>query len=192
MNDIRGLASAIERFGKPIVWERSWDVSAETLAYWQGLEDRRTAEVVLLIRRPNGRYLLHTKAFYPPGVFRLLSGGIHPGEDIIDAALREAYEETGLEIEVERFIGVLCQRFIHNVGEFLFTSFVFEAAEVGGQLATPDDDEEITGYREITAEELEEVARTLESLPPAWQDWGRFRAAAHRLAAQVLCDRGNR
>lgn len=187
---IRGLAAVRERYGDPLVWQRTLNVSAETLAERRNLEDRRTAEVVLLVRRPNGRLLLHTKAFYPQGAYRLLSGGIQPGEGLVEAALREAHEETGLHVCIERFVGILRQRFVHDGEQTLFTSYLLLLAEEGGLLGNTDADEDITSYREVTPEELPAVAEALEALPPDWADWGRFRAMAHRLAAHVLLAEG--
>jgi 8-oxo-dGTP pyrophosphatase MutT (NUDIX family) len=184
--NVRGVVSAIERFGEPTVWECTFEVSAETLSYWQNLKDRRTAEVVLAIRRPNGRYLLHTKSFYPEGAYRLLSGGVGPEEDIAEAALREAREETGLQVSIERFVGILQQCFVHGQDASRFASYLFLLSEQGGELGNTDAEEDITGYREVTAAELSSVAEELEALPPDWSDWGHFRAAAHRLAASVL------
>lgn len=46
---------------------------------------------VLLMR------MLHTGKYHPPG------GGIHVGERIQDALKRELREETGIEVEIERF-----------------------------------------------------------------------------------------
>ncbi len=181
-----GVQAASERYGAPVIWERTYCVSAETLVERQNLEDRRTAEVVLLVRRPNGRLLLHTKAFYPPGAHRLLTGGIHPGEDVAQAALREAREETGLQVRIERFLGVLRQQFVHGGQQAPFTSYLFLLAEEGGELGNHDAEEEITEYREIAPEELPAVADALDRLPPDWRDWGRFRAAAHRMAASIL------
>jgi 8-oxo-dGTP pyrophosphatase MutT (NUDIX family) len=183
---VRGVRAASERYGEPVVWERTYCVSAETLAERRNLEDKRTAEVVLLVRRPNGRLLLHTKAFYPPGAYRLLTGGIQPGEDVAQAALREALEETGLQVRIERFVGVLRQQFAHGGQQAPFNSYLFLLAEEGGELGSQDDGEEISDYREIAPEELPAVAGALDALPPDWADWGRFRAAAHRLAAGVL------
>jgi 8-oxo-dGTP pyrophosphatase MutT (NUDIX family) len=184
--EVRGVQAAKERYGEPLVWQRTLEVSAETVEYWRNLADRRVAEVVLLVRRPDGRLLLHTKAFYPPGAYRLMSGGIHPGEDVAEAALREAAEETGLQVRIERFVGILRQRFVHEGEEAAFTSCLFLLAEEGGKLGNHDADEEITDYREIAPEELPAVAEALEALPPDWADWGRFRAAAHRMAACAL------
>ena len=58
----------------------------------------------MVIRRPNGRILLSIKTFYPRGAYRLPTGGIHPGEGVHDALVREAHEETGLDLTVERFL----------------------------------------------------------------------------------------
>ena len=33
---------------------------------------------------------------------------------------------------------------------------------------------------------LNEVAEKLETLPPDWLDWGRYRATAHRLIVELL------
>lgn len=64
----------------------------------------RCGEVCMVIRRPNGKVLLSTKTFYPPGAYRLPTGGIEPSEGIFAALLREAHEETGLLLAVRRFL----------------------------------------------------------------------------------------
>jgi hypothetical protein len=56
----------------------------------------RRGEVVLIVQKPDDRILLHTKPFYPAGVFRLPTGGLKPEESINDGLVRELYEETGL------------------------------------------------------------------------------------------------
>src|SRR2546430_12989798 len=65
----------------------------------------RYGEVCMVIRRPNGKVLLSIKTFYPRGAFRLPTGGIHHGEGVYDALVREASEETGLTLDVARFLG---------------------------------------------------------------------------------------
>ena len=181
-----GVADAVERYGRPLELEADIPVSLKTLDYWRGLKDGRTAEVVLLVRRLNGRYLLHTKAFYPQGAYRLLTGGIHAGEDLIRAAMREATEETGLAVQVQRFLGVLRQRFLGDGQAFCFTSYLIELTEQGGTLGALDEDEGICGFSEVAPGELISVALALETLPESWRDWGMIRGGAHRLAARVL------
>ncbi|NLF04682.1 MAG: NUDIX domain-containing protein [Actinomycetales bacterium] len=59
-----------------------------------------------IVHDDEGRVLLSHLA--PPGgdVWTLPGGGIDPGEDPRDAAVREVLEETGLRVELEELIGV--------------------------------------------------------------------------------------
>jgi len=51
---------------------------------------------LILIRDAAGNYILSSKKAYPAGIYRMLGGGIEPGEDPHAAAARELQEETGL------------------------------------------------------------------------------------------------
>ncbi len=183
---VKGLHHAVVAYGKPAERSFSYQVNEATYCSWESTLGKRVAEVVLLLRRRNGRFLVHTKAFYPKGVYRLLSGGIKPGEDLLAAAQREALEETGLDIRIERFLGILHHRFAWRRRRLPFTSYLFLVAEEGGVLRPNDQHEAITGFQEITLAEMVPLAEQLESLSPDWRDWGRFRATAHRFVAEVL------
>jgi 8-oxo-dGTP pyrophosphatase MutT (NUDIX family) len=150
------------------------------------LKGNRRGEVVLALRRPDGRILLHTKQFYPEGVFRLPSGGVHPGEPALQAAVREAMEETGLEVTVERLLGLLEYQFQHAGRTLPFVSYVFLVRAGAGRPAVQDPHERITAFRFVEAPELRGVADRLRALPESWSDWGHFRAPAHDLAAEAL------
>jgi ADP-ribose pyrophosphatase YjhB (NUDIX family) len=67
----------------------------------------RFGEVCMVIRRPGGTLLTAIKTFYPPGAYRLLTGGVGHGEPIEAGLLREVDEETGLEVVVQRFLAVI-------------------------------------------------------------------------------------
>src|SRR5262245_32555552 len=67
----------------------------------------RYGEVCMVIRRPNGKLITAIKTFYPPGAFRLLTGGVQHGEPIADALMREVAEETGLDVIVRQFLAVI-------------------------------------------------------------------------------------
>lgn len=153
--------------------------------YWHEKMTKRRGEVVLVIRRPNGRIILHTKSFYPADTYRLPSGGIRQGERVLDAMWREVQEETGLEIETEHFLGLLEYEFQHRDEKLPFVSYVFLMRERGGHLAPQDKSEEITTFREVSVDELAAVAEALRSLPDPWDDWGAFRALAHDFVADL-------
>jgi 8-oxo-dGTP pyrophosphatase MutT (NUDIX family)/GNAT superfamily N-acetyltransferase len=93
------------RFGYPY---HQWTTQEFDELGWRMVENsisqRRAHDVTLLIEGPDGRYAMMSKHSYPPGIYRPPSGGIQPGEDFVSVALREAYEETGLNIVLKRFI----------------------------------------------------------------------------------------
>ncbi len=156
--------------------------------WWERLvrKSNRRGEVVLAIRRPDGQVLLHTKRFYPPGVFRLPSGGVHPGEAVLAGAVREAKEETGLDVTVERFVGVVEYEFRHGQRSLPFVSYVFVTRAGAGAPAVQDPDEQITDFRYVSPAEMRQVAAQLRALPPDWSDWGVFRALPHDMVADAL------
>lgn len=181
---VPGLDKAIARYGQPVERSFTLQVSERTLRDWA--TRRQQGEVVILLRRPNGRYLVHTKGFYPPGTYRLISGRLKPGEELLSALEREIREETGLAVRVERFLAIVRYRFQCHEQSLPFTSYLFAVAEIGGSLGLNDPSEPITGFREVTLPELGALADQLEALPGEWSDWGRFRAIAHRVVLEVL------
>jgi len=149
----------------------------------------------MVVRRPNGKVLVAIKTFYPRGAYRLPTGGIHHGESIHDALLRETHEETGLETVVRRFLATISYRGRSTPNAApLFHTFAFLLDELGGTLGALDADEEIEDWREIAPDELSAQATVLEGLTTegkrgiggSWAEWGRFRAIAHRAVADAL------
>ncbi len=94
------------------------------------------------------------KHMHPEGVYRAPSGGLVPGEDFVKGALREAYEETGAVVELERYILRVHAVFAHAGREIPWTSHVFTAKYVSGRLR-PIDTKEIAEVKQVTLEELQ-------------------------------------
>ena len=158
------------------------EMSAPSFDDWLGkmvTSPNRRGEVVLAIQRPDGRTLLHTKRFYPEGVYRLPSGGVHPDEPVLAGVLRETKEETGLDVFIDRFAGTVEYEFFHGDQRLFFVSYVFLVRANNDQPVVQDPDEQITGFRYVTWPEIREAATQLRALPPEWADWGRFRALPH-------------
>src|SRR5438876_1417661 len=95
------LVRLAERYGQPLV--RNVDLGA-TKQFDPINKNDRYGEVCMVVQRKNGHLLTMKKTFYPAGAYRLLTGGINHNEATFAALLRETNEETGLEVEVRRFL----------------------------------------------------------------------------------------
>jgi len=184
------IEALVRQFGEPRRQTCTMEISHETFNSW--LRKISTGpvscrgEVIMVIVRPNGNVLLHTKEFYPPGVYRLPSGRVLWQEKVQETLRREVREETSLDVRVERFLGLIEYEFRCQGSTLLFVSYIFRLEELGGELCCLDDGEAITGFREASVEELPTVAAHLEQLEPEWQDWGNFRAIAHNMVREML------
>jgi 8-oxo-dGTP pyrophosphatase MutT (NUDIX family) len=177
------------RLGTPIMRE----VPLDDIAFDPVGNPSRFAEVCMVVRRPAGDVLLSIKTFYPRGAFRLPTGGIDRDEPILDAVLRETLEETGLTLDVKRFLATLTYRDGAS-GPPVFHTFAFLLDDPSGAPVTPrDEDEQIESYVEVPVAELPRVAERLERIAADgapgianWDAWGRFRAHAHRAVHEAL------
>lgn len=185
--EIEALA---RRFGEPSRQTCNMEVGQATYDAWSRKVSTSPVacrgEVIMVIVRPNGSVLLHTKDFYPSGVYRLLSGRVLWQDEVESTLLREVAEETSLDVSVERFLGVIEYHFQWRDRTLPFVSYLFHLRELGGRLCCLDEGEGITDFREASIEQLSDVAAQLERLEPDWQDWGQFRAVAHHMVHELL------
>jgi ADP-ribose pyrophosphatase YjhB (NUDIX family) len=164
----------------------SLEVDKKNFEYWrEALVKKRRGEVVLVVNRPDGM-ILHTKDFYPPGTYRLPSGGVKWGESVLSALHREAWEEMGLEIEVERFQGLLEYELRCQEETMTFVSYVFLVRGGEGKLIPQDEGERITSFRQVPVAELSAVTDSLRGLEGDWRDWGEFRAIVHDFVLEMM------
>jgi 8-oxo-dGTP pyrophosphatase MutT (NUDIX family) len=167
----------------------------------QLVSDRRRAEICYIMHRGDVTegVLLHIKTFYPKGAYRLPTGGIHQGEQVMETLAREIEEETGLvvgtgadHVQVQRCLGVVSYEIEHRgLGQsFPFATYHFLVQmPQDGIIAPRDATEEIGGWQWRKPHELSAVAEFLDQVgqrDPVWADWGRFRALSHRFVADQL------
>jgi 8-oxo-dGTP pyrophosphatase MutT (NUDIX family) len=146
----------------------------------------RRAEVVMVVPDEQGHFWLHTKRFYPQGVYRLMTGGLHPGEAPAQALRREVFEETGFKIKVRRCLAVITYTLLAQNVELPFVSYVFLTTSTQGQPHPTDSGEAIDHFQAVPVPALAETARQLRSLTGDFADWGIFRAVAHEVACEHL------
>ena len=176
------LAPLRERFGTPLelpwegeISEREWAVATHNPA--------RTHDVTLFILDPSRRLALIRKPQFEPGVWRPPGGGIQPGEDFVTGAVREALEETGLHVELARYLVASAAVFRCGGRELEWQTHVFLAHTADEELA-PNDPDEIAGARWGTLEELGGPLRR--RLLATGHAFWRYRVALHDAALERL------
>jgi 8-oxo-dGTP pyrophosphatase MutT (NUDIX family) len=189
----RQVDELAHEYGEPLIRI----VAINSTAFWNRSTSNRTQEVCMVVRRPSGRILTARKTFYPPDAYRLLTGGIEPGESVLAALRREVLEETGLEVEIRRLLAVVGYRpdDVPDV-EPRFWTFAFLLDEIGGTLGALDPHEQVAGFRDIEVEHLPAIADALDrlrdrysdALGERWAPWGRFRAVIHRLSFEAMVE----
>lgn len=176
------LAPLRRRYGTPerLVWQG--EVSREELALATYNPSRRH-DVTLFILDPEDRIALIRKPAFGEGVWRPPGGGIKPGEDFATGAVREALEETGLAVALERYLVDAAARFRCGTEEIDWRTHLFLARTDQKALA-PRDAAEIAGARWGTLEELRGPlrARLLATDRALW----RYRVALHDAALASL------
>lgn len=175
------LAPLRRRYGAPAVLRWEGEVSPEELRL-AGSSPRRRHDVTLFVF--NGeRLALIRKPQYPADVWRPPGGGVQRGEDFAAGAAREAVEELGVEIELDRYLVASAARFTSGDESIDWRTHVFSATTGDGEL-DPQDTREIAGARWGTAAELAGPLRTrlLETDRALW----RYRVALHDAALGAL------
>ena len=150
---------------------------------------RKQQEVLFIPLFPDNRTVVHSKFFFPRGIFRLLTGTVNKGEDVDKAAKRELEEETGLK-KVKMYKVLLIE---HNIktkyGNRKFYTWVYLIPTEKEYLRVLDKSEGIEKLKIIKIDELPKISQKLKSLKGRWKDWGKLRAVAHDVVYQFLKER---
>ena len=174
------LAPIRARYGEPAIldWEGEISEAEHAVATYN---PRRTHDVTLFIL--NGeRLALIRKHPFPPDVWRPPGGGVKPGEEFVEAVEREGYEETGLRIELQRYLVEARARFVYE-DVLDWRTHVF-LATTDDDVVEPHDLEEIAEARWGTLEELNGPLRA--RLLATGRAFWRYRVALHDAASAAL------
>jgi 8-oxo-dGTP diphosphatase len=176
------LAPLRERYGEPqtLVWDGDVTANEFSLA---GSSPERRHDVTFFVFDPGSRLALIQKPSYPAGVWRPPGGGVRLGEQFERGVQREAHEELGIHIELERYLVSTEATFRGPTGTIDWRTHVFSAS-TAEELLDPVDTHEISAARWGSAEELAGPIRDrlLETGRALW----RYRVALHDAALDQL------
>jgi ADP-ribose pyrophosphatase YjhB (NUDIX family) len=176
------LAPLRERFGDPVALEWTGEITQPEHAL-ATYNPKRTHDVTLFILDPASRVALIRKPHFEEGIWRPPGGGIKVGEDFEAGAEREALEETGLRVRLERYLVAAKATFLYEPKDVAWRTHVFLARTEDTELA-PADAEEIAGARWGTLAEIGGPLR--ERLLATDRALWRYRVALHDAALQAL------
>ena len=175
------LAPIRKRYGKPARMEWKGEISRREHGI-ATYNPRRMHDVTLFILN-GSRLALIRKHLFPPGVWRPPGGGVNPGEGFVEAVRREAYEETGLDVALERYLVNAHARFLYKPPELDWRTHVF-LATTADESPEPRDTDEIAAARWGTLEELAGPLR--ERLLATDRAFWRYRVALHDAALAAI------
>jgi ADP-ribose pyrophosphatase YjhB (NUDIX family) len=175
------LAPVRARYGDPVLLEWEGEVSEAEMALIRREAGRRHDVTVFIFR--GERLALIRKPMYGPGIWRTPGGGIREGEDFVAGVVREALEETGAEVELQRYL-VRAEAVFRFAGDPVpWQTHVFSAT-TDAEWLQPVDTHEIEAARWGTAEELAGPIR--ERLLATGRALWRYRVALHEATLAAL------
>ncbi|OFV68261.1 MAG: NUDIX hydrolase [Candidatus Syntrophoarchaeum caldarius] len=147
------LKEVEEKYGKPRIIELAFEMKEDEFRIMrESMRNNRAHDITFIIEKGDLIAVIR-KSSHPPGVYRIPSGGVELGEDLETGLQREAFEETGLKIEILNYLLRVEACFTFNNLHQKWRSHVFRTKWVSGKLA-PHDHEEIEEARWVTLDEL--------------------------------------
>lgn len=153
----KGDIAAVElKYGEPVHLDTTIEMTPLELKRVRDSQHNGRAHDITVFIFKGNKLLFNAKHFYPEGLYRAPSGAAKPGEGIEAGAIREAYEETGVKIELERFLALIKVRFVNHLAanDYIdWTSYVFKARYISGEIE-PIDKREIREARLVGFDEV--------------------------------------
>jgi 8-oxo-dGTP pyrophosphatase MutT (NUDIX family) len=143
--------------GRAVVAEMQYEIDPIEFDMVEGsMGDGRDHDVTMFIRNREdpSKIAVIRKPIFPSTVFRAPSGAAGLDEPLVEGAVREAHEETGLDIELTRYLLRIHVKFTNGERSIDWTSHIFEARHVDGEI-DPIDTGEIAEARWATLDELQ-------------------------------------
>jgi len=151
------------RYGVPRDLQMQLETSLEEFTtIRESQKDGRSHDLTFFIFK--GEELIFiAKPWYPPGMYRAPSGGLHPGESFAEGAKREIYEETGVDVEIEKYLLRIDVTFTCGDDRIDWKTHIFKVKYLHGE-SHPIDTEEIKEVKLVKISDVPQIKRIMLSL----------------------------
>lgn len=179
----RVIREAADRYGYPPVLHLTAPVDSREWEFIRSTQHYGRAHDVTLFIFKGPQVLVIAKHHYPTGLYRPPSGACRPDESLVEGAIREAYEETGCRVELDRYLLQVDAIFTDGRGHIPWKSHVFTGRYLSGEIR-PVDTREI---RETTLATLDDFRNYKEIIRNKTASGGlNYRARLHDEVLRLL------
>jgi 8-oxo-dGTP pyrophosphatase MutT (NUDIX family) len=166
-------------------------------------ENKQTGHVMIAIADHEGRIIVRGKAsLYPPGITRIVGGGVDEGETPEQAAVREIEEELGIVLSEEHLVLLAIVEITGVTAETAYplTEYLFYARMLPGQHIKVENDRATN--EAIRLDELPGLVARYRAIDPAlrstewdrypyrWHDYGAIYGFVHEIVYEEIRKRG--
>jgi 8-oxo-dGTP pyrophosphatase MutT (NUDIX family) len=132
-------------YGQPQVVRLNYPTPREDFEFIRSTQKNGRSHDITFYLYHDNRLAVTRKPVYPTGCYRPSSGGLNPGESLEAGAAREAFEEMGIELRLERYLLRSRVDFVCGADRIRWTSHVFQACCDGSEepVLNPQDRHEI-------------------------------------------------
>ncbi len=178
----RMVQTVADQYGYPPVINMTAPVDRDEFYFIKSTQYfGRCHDVTMYIFKDN-QVIVNAKHHYPRGLFRAPSGGLKPGESFEDGVFREAYEETGTIIELDRYLLQVNVDFVFGDKSIPWRSHVMTARYVSGELH-PIDTREIREVKLADLSEFDDFRQIIEYIDSGGL---KYRARLHEEVVKLL------
>jgi 8-oxo-dGTP pyrophosphatase MutT (NUDIX family) len=176
------IETIVRKYGRPRTVAMTAPVSPKEYDFIKSTQKhgRRHDATFYIFKGP--RVIVIAKHYYPDGLYRAPSGGVNPGEDMETGIKREAYEETGTRMEIEKYLMRIDVDFTDGARHLPWDTYIFRCRHISGELK-PIDTREI---RDVRLADLSEFDRFRTIIAPINRGGLAYRARLHDAVKELL------
>ncbi|MBU0518911.1 NUDIX hydrolase, partial [bacterium] len=125
------IRAAEEKYGTPKTLRLNYPTPKKHYDFIRSTQKNGRAHDVTLYLYHDNKLAVTQKPVYPEGSYRPPSGGLNPGETLEEGALREGFEELGINITLDNYLLRVRVDFVYGAKRIAWTTHLFQVKYKG-------------------------------------------------------------